>query len=446
MLPIPYCPSKARVALSQFIEQRSAALPKTWRSRQLKDGVQRYAVRGSVLSDGAEKTCWAILREALKTVLELRKVPLLNVAPDAEPTPPPVALNSEELCRTGMRGRRVSPRTIRNHIAEGLRAGIFLRKQFRGRQRDFYVWVNPVFLWETGEKAAEMPTQAVFEKPQNSALQPPIGTNFPPKGVHELSQVTEIETGQVDKLVNESTRPAPASSQATPTGYTGLPGQAEPAVQVAKNKAGGGAAAQSTPATPTRTAPPEGPKTALAKRQRNMLLEFWWAAQRELYAPRQQTFTEQQARLALNAIYYGVYGGFPADWPLHQQERYHEQALERIGLAAAYFARNPEKYPPTPYAEHVAGAGYFDAANQRGFAGTRAWFATHLAHRQQRAAADGLRRARRELRQHAQGSAPKRVQAKTTLELYRYHEERMRKLGTPALERFYQHFSRPVVA
>jgi hypothetical protein len=50
------------------------------------------------------------------------------------------------------------------------------------------------------------------------------------------------------------------------------------------------------------------------------------------------------------------------------------------------------------------------------------------------------------VRQHAQGTAPKRVQEKTTLELYRYHEERMRKLGMGALERFYTHFSRPVVA
>ena len=99
-----------------------------------------------------------------------------------------------------------------------------------------------------------------------------------------------------------------------------------------------------------------------------------------------------------------------------------------------------------PYAEHVAGAGYFDEANQRGFIGTMAWYTTHLAHRQQRALADGLKRARRELRQHAQGTAPKRVQAKTTLELYRYHEQRLQKLGPQALDRFYQHFARPVVA
>ena len=50
------------------------------------------------------------------------------------------------------------------------------------------------------------------------------------------------------------------------------------------------------------------------------------------------------------------------------------------------------------------------------------------------------------IRQHALGTAPKRAQAKTTLELYRYHEERLRKLGPQALERFYQHFVRPAAA
>jgi hypothetical protein len=98
-----------------------------------------------------------------------------------------------------------------------------------------------------------------------------------------------------------------------------------------------------------------------------------------------------------------------------------------------------------PYAEHVAGAGYFDAANTRGFIGTLKWFATHLAHRQQRALADGLRRARRELRQHAQGTAPSGCRP-NPLELYRYHEQRLQKLGDAALERFYQHFARLVTA
>ena len=99
-----------------------------------------------------------------------------------------------------------------------------------------------------------------------------------------------------------------------------------------------------------------------------------------------------------------------------------------------------------PYAGHIEGAGYFDAHNTRGFIGTMKWYATHLAHRQQRALADGLRRARRELRQYVLGTSPKRAQAKTTLELYRYHEERPRKPGPQSLERFYQHLAQPAAA
>lgn len=457
MLPIPYCPSKARVALSEFIDQRSAALPKTTRTRTLKDRTRKdgtvipgrteaYEVRGSVLSDGAEKTAWAFIRLALKAVLEVRRVPMLAVAVEAEPTPPPVATNSEEICRTHVRGKRVASRTVRNHLAEMKAAGIITRMQFRGRKRDYYVWINPLFLWETAGKTAETAEKPRFQNAAFSAVLPLKDTNFPPKGVHEPSQDTEIETGSVDKLVAQRVLPPAAPGQATPTGYTGLPAGLAEAAQAVKE--GPGAAATLQPASNTKKAvlASVGPKTVIAQRQRNMVLEFWWVAQRELYAPLNQLFTEEQGRLACNAIYYGVYGGFRADWPLHHQELYHEQAMERLGLAAAYFARNPHKYPPMPYAEHIEGAGYFDAANTRGFVGTMKWYATHLAHRHQRALADGLKRARRELRQHAQGTAPKRQQAKTTLELYRYHEERMKKLGTSALVRFYQHFARPIAA
>ncbi|MDO7851586.1 hypothetical protein [Hymenobacter convexus] len=462
MLPIPYCPSRARIALSEFIEQRSAQLPKTWRTRTLKartrkDGTlvpartEQYAVRGSILSDGAEKTAWAFIRLALKAVGEVRRVPLLAgpaeaELAEAEPTPPPVATNSEAICRTSVRGKRVAGRTVRNHLAEMKAAGIITRMQFRGRQRDYYVWINPLFLWEAGEKPAQTAEKPRFQKAAFSALQPPEGTNFPPKGVHEPIQATEIETGGVDKCAAQRGREEPAVHQATPSGYTGQPAHPVQAAQATKQ--GAGRAADVVEPLEAKTAPtgPQGPKTRVAQRQRSMVLEFWWAAQKELYAPLNQLFTEEQSRLACNAIYFGVYGGFPSDWPLTQQERYHEQALERLGLAAGYFARNPHKYPPMPYAEHVEGAGYFDAANQKGFVGTMAWYATHLAHRGQRALADGLRRARRELRQHALGTAPKRAQAKTTLELYRYHEERLRKLSPQALERFYQHFARPAAA
>ena len=459
MLPIPYCPSKARVTLSEFIDQRSAALPKTTRTRTLKprtlkDGTvvpartDCYQVRGSILSDGAEKTAWALIRLALKAVAEVRGVPLLllEAASDAPLAAPPVSTNSEALCRTNVRGKRVAGRTVRNHLAEMKRAGIVTRTQFRGRQRDYQVWINPEFLWEAGEKPAQTAEKLRFEKAAFSAVQPPNGTNFPPKGVHEPIQATEIETGNVDKLVAQRSPAGPDTNQATPSGYTGQPGQPDDAAQATKKSTGGAPDVVLSSEPPAPAAAPQGPKTQLAERQRNMILEFWWAAQRELYAPRGQKFTEEEQRQALNAIYFGVYGGFGAGWTLSQQEKYHEQALERLGLAAGYFARNPYKYPPLPYAEHLEGCGYFDAANKKGFVGTMAWYATHLAHRGQRALADGLRRARREMRQHAQGTAPKRAQAKTTLELYRYHENKMRELGNPALDRFYQHFSRPVVA
>jgi hypothetical protein len=285
-----------------------------------------------------------------------------------------------------------------------------------------------------------------FQAAQSGVASLPPGTNFPPKGVHELGKATEIETGLVDKLPTDSTLAQPVRNQATHSGYTGLLPAGEKGAPGPETHldAPNAAPTPSVPAAPLVST--LGPRTRLARRQHDMVREAWWAFQREVYAPRGMRFSEEQSRLALNAAYFGIYGGFPDDWPLRHQERYHEQVLERIGLVAAYFARNPEKYPPMPYAEHVAGKGYFDKENERGFIGTMRWYQTHLLHRQQRALADALRRARREMRQHALGAASKKVQAKTTLELFRFHEERLRQLGPQALERFYQHFSRPVVA
>ncbi|MDO7876014.1 hypothetical protein Q5H93_14820 [Hymenobacter sp. ASUV-10] len=431
---------------SQFIDRQSEKLHKVWRKRTLKDGtVQHYAVRPSILSDGAEKTGWALIRLAIRAVLELRKTPLL-AQELASGDPPPLAVNSEELARTGVRGKRVAGRTIRNHITELLQAGILLRKKFRGRQHDYYVWVNPRFLWETPQEAEKTTPQADFQATGNGVATLPPGTNFPPKGVHEPVKATEMETGHVDKLLPVSTLAQPIQHQATHSGYTGLLPADEKAAPGPETPpdASQAAVTPSESVAPPASAP--GPKTRLARRQHDMVREAWWAFQREVYGPRNMRFSEEQGRLALNAAYFGIYGGFPADWPLTYQERYHEQVLERIGLVAAYFTRNPEKYPPMPYAEHVAGKGYFDAENERGFIGTMKWYQTHLMHRQQRAMAEGLSRARREMSQHLRGVAPKKVQSKTTLELYRYHEQRMRTISPQALERFYQHFSRPVVA
>ncbi|MBH8567547.1 hypothetical protein KB206_01530 [Microvirga sp. STS02] len=284
MLPIPYCPSKARVALSEFIDERSAALPKTWRTRKRKDGtVQQYAVRGSIISDGAEKTGWALIRLALKAVAEVRSIPLLlEAASDAPLVPPPVSTNSEALCKTTVRGKRVAGRSVRNHIGELERAGVITRKLFRGRRHDYQVWVNPEFLWETGEKPAKMAPAASFQKAAFSPVEPPLGTNFPPKGVHEPIQATEIETGNVDKLVAQRSPAGPALNQATPSGYTGQPAQPCEAAPAPKKGSGGANDVVLGSGTTAPVAVPHRPKTRLAERQRNMILEFWWAAQREL--------------------------------------------------------------------------------------------------------------------------------------------------------------------
>lgn len=233
------------------------------------------------------------------------------------------------------------------------------------------------------------------------------------------------------------------------TGHTGAQDQAEPHPAKPEISHRGGAAPVLTSGPSALAAPGTGQKKHLPEWQQEMVRDFWAIAWRDLYHPRGQNFTPDEQRKALNAIYLGVYNGFGEHWeqlPPHAQKRYHDVALERLGLAAAYFRRNLHKYPPLPWAEYLPGAGYFDAENARGFVKTWEWHEQQRVHRMQRATAEGLRKARRVFTQHCLGKAPQRYQQKSTLDLYRFFETQFKKLGQPALHRFRLYFDTPPVA
>ncbi len=120
------------------------------------------------------------------------------------------------------------------------------------------------------------------------------------------------------------------------------------------------------------------------------------------------------------------------DW-----EKFYEDKIECLDLAAAYYRKHPDKHPPLPFAEFVPGAGYFDWENTRGFRKTHDWLISRLAWREQQRQEEALRKARRELKAHAAGAAPKRQQEKGLLQVFREHEARIRSYGPNALERFY---------
>ena len=100
---------------------------------------------------------------------------------------------------------------------------------------------------------------------------------------------------------------------------------------------------------------------------------FWAHAQPQLY-PGASGDAETRVR-TLNTIWAGVYAGF-RDGPTADEWRlYHRQALERVDLVAGWLKRHLGHYLPAPYAEVIAGRGYFDRDNPHGFVQTEEWLA-----------------------------------------------------------------------
>ena len=423
MLPLPYTPTAAHRQLAAYLKKLKGELPAQVRSRLVKGVQQHYLVRPKAVSDGARTTARLLLVWAIDVVVQLRRVPLLlEPATDAAPaqrTPPPVATN----CETLARARGISARAIRDHLQELLKIGFITRKNNRGWQANFELYLAPEFVWnKTPQTAPEGPKKRRYAP----ALPSEEATNFPPIIVQDRQDTEKVEIGRVEKLV---TPPAP-------TGPGELTGNTGP--QQAPNPA------------PTRPAPPRqaskvgqgGAAAAHVQAERlGWVTQAWHYAQKRLYAGRR--FSDHEHEKAREALWYGTYGGFglsatPAEW-----QRYHNEVLHRIDLVARYLERHPEKSLPSPYAEFVKGAGYFDAENTRGFAGTDTWLARAEATNRERNITRALLKARQQLKAHRLGIAPKRVQALTNVQLFRYHETKLRAFGPDVLHRYYAQVANP---
>lgn len=411
--------------MAAYLKKLRSELPAQLRTRTVKGQKQHYLVQPKAISDGARTTARVLLVWALDAVVQLRKVPLLlEPATDEAPaqrTPPPVATNCETLARV----RGISSRAVRDHLQELLKIGFITRKNNRGWQADFELWIAAEFVWnKTPENAQKGPKKHEFAPSETPAKT----TNFPPIIVQDKQATEKVEIGHVEKLVSHE---ATAGADAL-TGNTGPQQAAKPAPQ--------------RPATPRQTTKAGQGGAATAQQQAEWLgwvTQTWHYAQKRLYPGRK--FSEHEHDKALQAIWYGTYFGFarnatPAEW-----QHYHNGVLHRIDLVARYLIRHPEKSLPSPYAEFVQGAGYFDAENAQGFAGTDAWLARAEATNRERTITRALLKARQQLKAHRLGIAPKRVQAQTNVQLFRYHETKLRALGPDALQRYYAQVANPTL-
>jgi hypothetical protein len=335
LLPLPYTPTAAHRQLAAYLKKLKGELPAQVRTRIVKGLQQHYLVRPKAISDGARTTARLLLVYALDVVVQLRRVPLLlEPATDEAPerrTPPPVATN----CETLARARGISARAIRDHLQELLKIGFLTRKNNRGWQANFELYVAPEFVWAK-------PAQNAQEGPKKRSYAPLLpseeATNFPPSIVQDKQDTRKVEIGQVEKLVTPSAPAGPGEL----TGNTGpqrapqpAPPRPAPPCQASKAGAGGAAAAH------------------VQAERLGWVTQAWHYAQKRLYPGRR--FSEAEHEKAREALWYGTYRGFdlaatPAEW-----QRYHNEVLHRIDLVARYLERHPDKSLPSPYAEFVQG-------------------------------------------------------------------------------------------
>ena len=172
------------------------------------------------------------------------------------------------------------------------------------------------------------------------------------------------------------------------------------------------------------------PLAADISQQLAWVAAFWDKARARLYPG--VSFTSGQHELAVEAIWNGVYGAFGLGKSAAECALYHQHALARIDLVAGWLGRDPDRYLPAPYAEHVPGRGYFDRANARGFASTEEWLVRKHAQAQAHHVRRTLRRAAEHLRGWRTGKAPRWVLDLPKAQLIRHYRHKVEAWQDPA--------------
>ncbi len=268
-------------------------------------------------------------------------------------------------------------RTVRNHIGKLRRLGI-VRTKFHGRQKDFELWISLEVLY--GGEGED------FQKMRPGALKGGVGKNFPPNNTHR--EIYEIGNVNAEMCVEHRENIHGERGRAEKGPSPQVDGQESPELAAQKEgELGAGRAAKVAHHEQKRLSrasqlmdeltpqPPQG----LPTRYLNMLVDFWIYAMKMLYPERE--FTKEEQEKALVAIAAGVYNNFTDQRTDQEWLDFQVLQLTKIDMAARYFEKRLEAYPPDLFSVFVPGKGYFDRENLRGFVGLNAWMQRGAAQR-----------------------------------------------------------------
>lgn len=314
-----------------------------------------------------------ILAEYVKSyVITAVNMPDSNLHTDANP--PSLHTNSVymgNLCDC-------SDRTVRNHLRRLRDLGV-VRTKFHGRTHNYELWISPEFLYG-GEGDTTFKKLDSSRKTNFPSIDAKI---FPANNFHR--ELFEKEKGSADMLIKHGEDYHREGDQTEPGT---LPPSTDLAENTEKLQAGGAAAERkseivaqaeekrllnASKALEGRLL--KGPRN-LDPKFLNMLIEFWFYAWEVLYPGKE--FTKEQQEKSLAAIMDGVYNNFRDERSDKDWVDFQVHQLAKLDKAHKYYDHHPEQWAPDPYAFAVAGKGYFDAANLKGFVSIDGWIQKEL--------------------------------------------------------------------
>jgi hypothetical protein len=158
-----------------------------------------------------------------------------------------------------------------------------------------------------------------------------------------------------------------------------------------------------------------------------LVRQFWEFARKVLYPD--LILSDPEERDIMNKIWAAVYLKFSSPGSFQQWSTYHEQALERIVMVRKWLDRSPYHWVPSP---HV----YFNPNNEKnGFQKTLNWLVKREILKIEIKKQLELQKIRREQKLHGEGRG--RYKSLSRLQLFKTHEQRLRKMRDPDLLRSY---------
>ncbi len=335
-----------------------------------------------------------------------------------------------------------SDRTVRNHLAHLRNLGV-VNTRFHGRKHNYELWISNEFLYG-GEEETKIKKAEISAK---TPLSNSIRKIFPPNNIHR--EVFEKEKGDAELFIKHG------ESNHGERGRTGNEANDQkPASLLTQEEIKlGGATIQKSDVVAentknrllraekvTKEYTLQGPR-GLNVKYLNLLLDFWFYAWKVLYP--NVSFSKEEQEKALMAISAGVYNDFSDSKSDREWIDFQVLQLAKLDKAGKYYDHHPEQYAPTPYAIAVAGRGYFDAENIKGFTVIDSWIKKEQLqkawnkHAKQEAeniketkAREILRKCRIDLEKQRIGDRTrKETLGKSILGIYQYYHNILRNMG-----------------